>query len=381
MRRAGDAALRPLARLPNVQEERVAPLVQVPPFAGVDLGGESLGATGHWFKKDSEPGATIVVGVNPRTRVFAVVASLAATAAVVTVGATVLSSPRDERSSPPAPRAGAPPVLLDLGVRDDPEARALRRAAALHGRGRRAEAAQIFARYGSLDARVGAALAAWPRGTLARLERLARDQPASALVRLHLGLAHHWQRRDAAAVAAWREAERVEPDSASAVRAGDLLHTELAPGLPVFVPGFEAPRTLAALRPARQLDALRRARDLRGRLLYGVALQRLGRPLSARRAFDAALALAPANAEAQVAAAVSRFDKDDPSRAFSRLGPLTRRFPRAPTVRFHLGLLLLWLGRVDEAKAQLVRARALGPRTAIGREANRFLERLERIPE
>ncbi len=115
---------------------------------------------------------------------------------------------------------------------------------------------------------------------------------------------------------------------------------------------------------------------VRARLLYGVALQRLGRPISAEREFAAAAAAAPENPEAQVAAAVGRFDKDAPQRAFSRLGPLARRFPRAPTVRFHLGLLLLWLGDVKDARVQLRRAAAEGPATPLGREAQRFLDRL-----
>ena len=321
--------------------------------------------------------------MSPRTRVIAIVASVAATAAVVTVGATVLASSNEEKreTRPAGPRAGAPPIALDLGVRDDPEARTLRRAASLHARGRRTAAARLFARGNSLDAKVGAAIAAWPDRTIERLEALERSYPENPLVKLHLGLAHYWLRENGAAVAAWRAAERAEPDSASAVRAGDLLHTDMPGGLPLFVPGFEAPPSLDRLTPRQQLDALwRGSRTVRGKLLYGVALQRLGKPLSARRQFDEAVALAPSNAEAQVAAAVARFDKDDPSRAFSRLGPLARRFPRAPTVRFHLGLLLLWIGRVDEAELQLERARALGPRTAIGREANRFLNRLDRIP-
>ena len=320
--------------------------------------------------------------MSPRTRVIAIVASLAATAGVVTVGATVLASNEEKREAPaPRPRAGAPPIVLDLGVRDDAEARTLRRAASLHARGRRAQAARMFERVNSVDAKVGAAVASWPDGTVERLEALERSYPASALVKLHLGFARYWLRQNAAAVAAWRAAERVQPDSASAVRAGDVLHTDMPNGLPVFVPGFEAPRSLDRLTPRQQLDALwRGSRSVRGKLLYGVALQRLGKPLSARRQFEEAAALAPSNAEAQVAAAVARFDKDDPSQAFSRLGPLARRFPRAPTVRFHLGLLLLWIGRVDEAKLQLERARALGPRTPSGREANRFLERLDGVP-
>jgi tetratricopeptide (TPR) repeat protein len=323
--------------------------------------------------------------VTARARVFAIVAALAGTAAVVTVGATMLSSagePRAARDRPAPPRPGAPPVLLDLGVRSDPEARALRRAAALHSRGSVNEARRIFARYGSLDAEVGAAVAAWPDGALARLETLAHAHPRSALVQLHLGLARYWLRRDRDALAAWRKAARIEPDTASAVRADDLLHPNLARGLPVFVPAFDLPPAVARLRPDRQLVALRRraaAGAGRDRLLYGVALQRLGRPLSARRVFEEAAAAAPDDAEAQVAAAIGRFDKDDPSNAFSRLGPLARRFPQAPSVRFHLGLLLLWIGRVDEAKAQLAQARALGPRTPIGREAKRFLDRLEGV--
>jgi hypothetical protein len=46
-------------------------------------------------------------------------------------------------------------------------------------------------------------------------------------------------------------------------------------------------------------------------------------------------------------------------------------------VRFHLGLLLLWLGDVEEAKAQLRRAIPLGP--PISMEAKRLLDRLETV--
>jgi Flp pilus assembly protein TadD len=107
--------------------------------------------------------------------------------------------------------------------------------------------------------------------------------------------------------------------------------------------------------------------------VYGVALQRLGRPVSARRAFAEALRLAPNNVEALVADAVGRYDKSDPSAAFSRLGPLTRRF-RAATVRFHLGVLLLWQGDVADAKRQLRLAEDAEPRSRIALEARRYLE-------
>ena len=105
---------------------------------------------------------------------------------------------------------------------------------------------------------------------------------------------------------------------------------------------------------------------MHGKLLYGVALQRLGRQLSAQREFEAAARLAPGDPEAQVAAAVGRFDKADPSRAFSRLGPLAQRYPGSQSVRFHLGLSLLWLGSVKKAKAELRLARDAGSTTPLG---------------
>ncbi|MBA3413259.1 MAG: hypothetical protein H0T09_06165, partial [Actinobacteria bacterium] len=101
----------------------------------------------------------------PRVRVASLVALVAAAAAMLTVGAAVLQS-RDDPSTRPTPVARAcpsgPPLRLDLGVRDDPEARALSRASGLYAGGRQANARRVFARFGSLEARVGAALARWP---------------------------------------------------------------------------------------------------------------------------------------------------------------------------------------------------------------------------
>jgi Flp pilus assembly protein TadD len=95
--------------------------------------------------------------------------------------------------------------------------------------------------------------------------------------------------------------------------------------------------------------------------------------------FAEAARTAPSDPEAQAAAALGRYRKDAPERAFSRLGPLTRRFPHAATVRFHLGLCLVWLGRLEEAKRQLALAKQIAPRSRLAREANRFLARLESV--
>jgi tetratricopeptide (TPR) repeat protein len=205
-------------------------------------------------------------------------------------------------------------------------------------------------------------------------------EPRSGAVQFHLGLARFWSGDANGAVEAWRAARTSAPDTAFGVRAGDLLFRRFPPGLPTFVPSFRGPRDVRSLEPPQQLAALARMarrQDARAKVLYGVALQRLDRPLSARRQFTAAAALAPRDADAQVADAVGRFDKEHPERAFSRLGPLARRFPQAGTVRFHLGLLLLWLGDIEEAKTQLRRAIPLGP--PISREAKRLLERLETV--
>jgi len=327
----------------------------------------------------------IVDRVSPRLRVSLVVAAAAAAAAGATVGATVLTSSgsQQKEGAPPArPRPGAPPLVIDLGVRIDPEAVALRRAAALYDRGQRRSASPIFRRFHSTEARIGAALADWPAG-FARLESIARNDPRSALVQLHLGLALYWQGRDAEARAAWRRAKRLQPDTRYAVRASDLLHPEdPIPDLPFFVPAFKEPRELARLSPPAQLAFLAaraRAGNAHDRILYGVALQRLGRPVSAERQFAAAAALAPHDPEARVAAAVGLFDKDRPALAFGKLGPLLREFPRAATVRFHLGILLLWIGRVAEAKKQLRLARAADPASPLAREADRFLTRLDGV--
>jgi len=322
--------------------------------------------------------------VSPRTRVALVVAVLAAAAAGTTVGVTVLIWGGDSHAArqPVGLRAGAPPFLLDeLGVRIDPEARRLRQAARLYGRGDRAAAGRLLAGDPSVGARIGAALARWPRSTITELDTLAHAHPQSAFVRLHLGLALAWARRDAEARQAWRAAGRVNRDSPSAVRAETLVHPELAPGLPVFVPSFEPPASLGRLSPAAQLATLAaRARrpDVRAKLLYGVALQRLERPVSAERQYAAAARLAPRDPDAQVAAAVGLFDKEQPALAFSRLGPLVRTFPQAPTVRFHLGLLLLWIGRVDAARTELRLARAEGPQTVLGSQAQALLARIGR---
>ena len=319
--------------------------------------------------------------MSPRTRIRLVVGGLALVAAAVVAGVALIG--RGDGSP------GEKPPVLELSVLlgDDSEAQALRAAERAYDSGRTEDARAQFAALlrdhpDSLEAAVGAAVSAWPDDTVERLRELDASHPESALVHLHLGLALYAEGQQDEAAAEWRKAVEVEPDSQSAVRAGDVLHPDMAPGLPSFFTTLEPPPGLTGKAPQEQLDELEAAARGGGAdewILYGTALQRVGKPISARAAFDRALELAPDRLDAKVAAAVGRFDKDDPSAAFSRLGPLARDNPDSALVRFHLGVLLLWIRDVQDARAQLEKAAATMRVSLYSREAKSLLSRLEGI--
>ena len=325
--------------------------------------------------------------MSPRARIIVIAGAAACLAAGGTVAlAVITSNGKGGNENKPVPLSGAPPLALDLGVRTDPEATSLRRAERLYPK-RRAAAGRIFGRYHSPAAQIGAAFSAWPGSGLATLQRLAQEHAQDSLVLLHLGYANLWAGDTEQATAAWRRATSAQPDTMSAQRADDALHPGFPPGEPLFVPSFAPPARLARLSPPRQFELLAKdaaRQDAHAKLLYGVALQRLGHRMSAQRQYAAAVRLDPGDPETQVAAAVGRFDKSKPSAAFSRLGPLTKRYPHAATVRFHLGLMLLWLARskpgaLAEGKRQLRLARKEQPDSPLAREAKRLLAGLEGV--
>ena len=320
--------------------------------------------------------------MSARTRVLAAVALAAAATVAGVVGVTLLQTRGEQTTAPgavSAPRKGAPPLELDFGVRDDAETRALARAANLYNGGHPAEAAAIFARYRSLEAQIGAAFAGWPGHGLDDLKRIVSAHPHSALAELHLGWAYYWSGRNADAVAAWRRAEAVQPDSPAAVDAETHLHPGMAPGLPYLVTALSPPPAVAGLPAAKQLAALARGAarpDAKAKLLYGLALWNLRRPVSAEREFTRAAALAPHDPVAQTAAAVGSFSKDRPVTAFARLGPLTGVFPKAAVVRFHLGLLLIWTRQLKKGEQQLRLAIADNPKSVYANQARALLAKL-----
>jgi tetratricopeptide (TPR) repeat protein len=259
--------------------------------------------------------------MSPRLRVWLLVGAAAAAAAGIAVGVTVAT-----RSDVSSPTSKPPPFVSDATA--PPE----------------------------IVRDVQDALRAWPAGTARRLRILAARYPHSALVRLELGLALAFAGQNADAASAWREAQRAQPDSPSAVHAADLRHPDTPPGLPPFVPSFVRAKTAA-----------------QRHLLQGAAFQQVLRPVSAERKFAAAARAAPGDPEALTAAAVGLYDKDRPAAAFSQLGPLVRRFPHAQTVRFHLGLLLIYFGDVPRARRELTLVRAEGPGTRLGERAATLL--------
>ena len=200
---------------------------------------------------------------------------------------------------------------------------------------------------------VRAAFAKGPKRAALALETLAQQQPNDPVVQYNDGAALACAGYADDAVAAFRQAKKAGRDTYYRIAADILLHPQYFQG--AGYPPFEYFGT----------DPL---------LLRGQQLQRQGRMESAERVWARAARLHPDDADAQVAAAVGRFDMDDLTASFSHLGPLVRRFPKSQSVRLHLGLLLVWTGQRDPALKELRLARALGPQTQLGREANRLLE-------
>src|SRR5262249_39775004 len=68
-----------------------------------------------------------------------------------------------------------------------------------------------------------------------------------------------------------------------------------------------------------------------------------------------------------------------PAIAFGRLGPLVRRFPHSQTVRYHLGLLSVWLGRFADARREFVLATRLAPGAQPAKDAQELAKRVGRV--
>ena len=198
---------------------------------------------------------------------------------------------------------------------------------------------------------VQAAFAGGPKAAARALEPLSQTAPGDPVVQFNYGRALGCAGYVAEAAEAFRRAKQAGRDTYYAVASDNLLHPQFfTNGYPIFEYFGHDPL-----------------------LIQGQLKQRQFHQQSAERLYARAARLHPGSAEAQVAAAVGRFDMDDLSASFSRLGPLVKRFPRSQSVRFHLGLLLAWTGQRDLAVKEFRAARALGPSTRLGKDAATFL--------
>src|SRR5262249_58595112 len=179
---------------------------------------------------------------------------------------------------------------------------------------------------GPVGGEIMTALANWPHGSVPTLERLGQQHPKSPLVQLYRGIGLLWAGYTNEAEQALEQTKKLGRDTQWEIAADNILHPQYFGGYPVFAPISRNPL-----------------------LQQGSHLQAQGHQHSAERVYQRAARRAPDDDEAQVAAAVGRFDKDNLSASFSRLGPLTRRFPSSQVVRFYLGLLLAWTAQRDQA--------------------------------
>jgi tetratricopeptide (TPR) repeat protein len=174
-------------------------------------------------------------------------------------------------------------------------------------------------------------------------------------VQLNYGLALECRGYFDDAAQALRAAKRTGRNTMVEIDADQLLHPQyFQAGYPIFEPTSNDPL-----------------------LVQGAILERQGHQHSAERLFAQAARRRPNDPEALTARAVGLFDEDDLNASFSRLGPLTRRFPRSQTVRYHLGLLLVWIGQAKAGIKEFELARELGPKTTLGQEATRLLNRIQ----
>jgi Flp pilus assembly protein TadD len=319
---------------------------------------------------------------NKRVVLVVVLAALVAAAAVV--GVTLLQT-RGETTTLPGsvvhPRSGPPLLQLELGTRSDAEARALARAETLFDRNRQvAQAAAIFRRYHSVEARLGLAFTSWQGpSSLAAVKQIAAAHANDPAALLNLGWADYQAGRNADAATAWHQTATRFPDSPYGVDAEDALHGG-PQGLPPIVTGLELPRSIAKLPAAQELAALKRAAagsNVRAKLLYGTFLwNALRMPISAERVLASAARLSPHDPLVRAAAAVALFSKASPTRAFAHLGPLTGVFPHSAPVEFHLGALLIYIGEYGKAARQLRAAIADGPHSPYVKDARTLLASL-----
>jgi hypothetical protein len=317
----------------------------------------------HLAKTVNEP-ATPPIPASGRRRLAVVVAlaltagAAAALAVVVTAGG---SGAKPVASTTTRPLAGEPPTAVLL-----PGAKV---------RGSAAVCRAARARLGAADVRtkVACVMAGYrrngPAATISALESLPAREP---VVGLNLGLAQLWAGRRSDAETTLRAVRGEDMYGSYGTLADNVLHPDMQPGYPLWV----APPGLPGGSVA-ELQAKAAADPNQGGVWLALA-EKLQGTDRAHAIADArrAQALLPTSVTPRIAVAVLAFDKDNPSASFGVLGPLTQQAPGAsiPELRFHLGMLLLWIKQSTDALAQWRQVVQRAPGSPYGRIAARLLQ-------
>jgi tetratricopeptide (TPR) repeat protein len=228
---------------------------------------------------------------------------------------------------------------------------------------------------GSDEARVARAVAAYdptrPDDTIGLLATLSATPALQSFAQYQIGVVQVWAGRRPAAVETLEHVRDAAPESFYGVKADDLLHPDYRPGYPFFLPSPTAPdgATLASLAAA----AAARPGDVDAQLQLGSMYLLDGRRADALKAFQKGFAASPESVAAQVALAVGSFSKDSPAVSVGKIGPLVRDNPDDPLPRFHLALLLYWIGLKEKGRAEMSQVLAEQPDSVYGRFAAAFV--------
>ena len=214
---------------------------------------------------------------------------------------------------------------------------------------------------------------------VARLTQLSGLHPKSAAVQLNLGLARFWAGEDGAK-AAWQSAAELEPDTAYAVTAGNLLHPNFARNLPIFVPTGELPAAIRRLPPPAQFAALeRRGRNgtVADRLFYGVGAA-TARTTAFRRARVRRGRTAPAGRSRSACCCGGRAVRQDAARQGVRTTrPADAYLPAKPRRSASTsGSCCSGRARSSEARRQLRLVGTVDPGSPLVGVAKRYLDEL-----
>jgi tetratricopeptide (TPR) repeat protein len=321
----------------------------------------------------AEPPPAGLAAPSSRGRRIALVAAVALIAGGGTAAALLLGSDGAGGGATEArePFRGVPPLAFPL----PPEARRDRVERVLGGALRRPAAALDELRALPLDdrrVRIALAVAAYRRddsgAALEALARLPADDPAVAF---HTGLVLLWAGRVDDAEAALVRARDADRYGFYGFQAERVLFPGYLPSLPAYMP----PEPVESLRAARRATRLR-PDDPGAWLGLAAALPATRRP-EALQAARRAAELAPRRLSPRIALAVLAFDKADPSASISTLGGLSAESAPSAELRFHLGLLVLWIGNREQARDQFEQARDIDPGGRYGEAAGRLLEALD----